>query len=94
MQTIDESLRFNVSSRWTKQSKKSKTFWFNLLVDWDYETFRPMPAEVKSAFIELMQQNYGPPNQRWGFRLDNQTYTISLFFKEEEDAVMFMLTNK
>lgn len=47
--------------------------------------------KIKRDFISYMNEYYGEPGRRWGFRFDRNFDRITLHFHEHDDAVMFRL---
>jgi len=80
---------WTIDSEWTQESAHFK---YHYVVSniFDVDT---SGKTVKKNFINYMNEMYGEPGQRWGFRFDRNFDRISLFFSSQEDAIIFRLTH-
>lgn len=80
---------WKIDSEWTLESSHFK---YHYVLSKDYEG-RPGKRKIKKDFVDYMTEMYGTPDSRWGFRFDNNFDTISVYFSNQEDAVIFRLTH-
>lgn len=89
MQTTKEHFSWVTNSHWTTNTGAFKHYF---LINIDYKNLSW--KQIRKCFIQEFQEMYGMPGQRWAFQLDTKLGVITLCFREDEDAVMFMLMNK
>ena len=80
---------WTIDSEWTQESGHFK-YYYVISKNFDCES---SGGYVKNDFLNHMYEMYGPPGKRWGFRFDRSFDKISLYFCNQEDAIIFRLTH-
>jgi hypothetical protein len=80
---------WKINSEWNTTSTHFK---YHYVVSSEYEVMTGK-KKIKTDFIDYMTEMYGPPGTRWGFRFDRNFDMISVYFSNQEDAVIFRLTH-
>tara|TARA_B100000900_G_C20425463_1_gene652723 strand:- start:91 stop:360 length:270 start_codon:yes stop_codon:yes gene_type:complete len=78
-----------IDSEWTMPDSHFK-YYYQLSKDYDISVGK---NRIKNDFINYMNEMYGDPGNRWGFRFDRNFDTINLYFSNQEDAIIFRLTH-
>ena len=87
---IQQQTKWNIESEWTLESAHFK---YHYVIKTDLSVCTPQ-KKIKSEFINYMIEMYGKPSQRWGFRFDRNFDTITVYFNNQEDAIIFRLTHE
>jgi hypothetical protein len=81
---------WKINSEWDINSGHFK---YNYIVGRDSDYCDTSGKKIRKDFINYMNEMYGPPGTRWGFRFDRNFDMISVYFCSQEDAVIFRLTH-
>ena len=85
----DIEKNWTIDSEWTLESSHFK---YHYVVSNDHD-IGVGKRKIKNDFISYMNEMYGNPGKRWGFRFDRNFDRISLYFSNQEDAIIFRLTH-
>lgn len=85
----DTDKNWTIDSEWTLESSHFK---YHYVVSNVFDVGTGKRA-IKTQFVDYMNEMYGKPGKRWGFRFDRNFDRISLYFSNQEDAIIFRLTH-
>lgn len=87
---IETSNKWEIINEWTLDSGHFK---YHYVVSNHNLSIDQSQRQIKKQFLQHMNDTYGDPGSRWGFRFDRNFDMISIYFSQSEDAVIFSLTH-